>query len=77
MPAIGIIDLHVREDVRKLGLAKLLLANLLRYVQEQYFGIVEMQVPEENQPTIKLFRSLGFQHVDTGFGESKTMKNDG
>ncbi len=73
VPSVGIMDVHVREELRKIGLAKFLLSNLLRHIQEQYFGIVEMQVPEENVPTLGLFRSLGFQHVDTGFGYAKPI----
>jgi ribosomal protein S18 acetylase RimI-like enzyme len=66
VPAAGVTSLQVREDLRRQGLAKFLLAQILRYLQEQYFGVVEIQAPERNQPAVKLARSLGFQQVDFG-----------
>ena len=43
-----------------------LLTQVMRNLQEQYYGIVEVQVPELNAPTMALFRSLGFTEVDVG-----------
>ncbi len=65
-PTFGIIDLTVREDLRRQGLAKFLLVHLLRYVQEQCFSLVEVQADETNEPAGQLFRGLGFGQVDTG-----------
>jgi ribosomal protein S18 acetylase RimI-like enzyme len=65
-PAFGIIDLQVREDLRRQGLAKFLLVHLLRYVQEQFFALVEVQVHDPNEPAIRLYRGLGFEQVDAG-----------
>ncbi len=62
----GILSLQVREDVRRQGLAKFLLMHILRYLQEQYFGIVEIQAMERNQDAVKLFRTLGFEQIDFG-----------
>jgi ribosomal protein S18 acetylase RimI-like enzyme len=66
VPAAGVTSLQVREDLRRQGLGKFLLAQILRYLQEQYFGIIEMQSMERNQPGVKLIKSLGFQQVDFG-----------
>jgi GNAT superfamily N-acetyltransferase len=66
LPAVGIVNLVTRDDVRRQGLAKFLMVNLLRYLQEQYFGLVEVQSIERNQPAVKLFQSLGFEQVDFG-----------
>jgi ribosomal protein S18 acetylase RimI-like enzyme len=63
---VGLRDLEVRSDLRRQGLAKFLLAQLLRYLQEQYFSIVEVQVPNENVPGTRLFQNLGFEVVDVG-----------
>ena len=63
---MGIVNLVTRDDVRRQGLAKFLMVNLLRYLQEQYFGLVEVQSIERNQPAVKLFQSLGFEQVDFG-----------
>src|SRR5205823_6046819 len=48
-PAAGVLEIQVRPELRRLGLAKFLLAQLLRYLQDQYFGIVEVQSSERNQ----------------------------
>ena len=39
---------------------------LLRHLQEQYFAVAEVQVPEGEETAAKLFRSLGFVQVDQG-----------
>jgi ribosomal protein S18 acetylase RimI-like enzyme len=65
-PAFGIIDLEVQEGLRRQGLAKFLLVHLLRYVQEQFFALVEVQVNDKNEPAIRLYRGLGFEQVDAG-----------
>ena len=65
-PTVGVMNLQVREDLRRQGLGKFLMAQLIRHLQEQYFGLVEVQTMESNQAAIKLYTGLGFQHVDTG-----------
>lgn len=65
-PAAGVIDVQVRPELRRHGLAKFLLTQLLRYLQDQYFGVVEVQIPERNQAAAALVRSLGFSQVDVG-----------
>jgi ribosomal protein S18 acetylase RimI-like enzyme len=65
-PAVALTDLAVREDLQRQGLAKYLLAQILRYLKDQYFGVVEAQVLESNEPAIKLFHSLGFEEIDRG-----------
>src|SRR5262249_42211212 len=64
--AAGILDLEVRADLRRQGLAKYLLSNVLRYLQEQYFELAELQVIEPNEACVKLCRGLGFEQVDLG-----------
>jgi ribosomal protein S18 acetylase RimI-like enzyme len=39
---------------------------VLRRLQDEYFGMVEVQTPERNPAALALFRALGFEHVDTG-----------
>ena len=70
-PPAGIIEVQVRNDLRSQGLGKYLLAQLLRHLQEQYFAVAELQVPEEEEATAKMFRSLGFVQVDVGIGYRK------
>ncbi|MCE9529858.1 MAG: GNAT family N-acetyltransferase [Planctomycetes bacterium] len=43
-PSIGIMDIQVRNDLRRQGVGKYLLVQLLRYLQEQYFGIAEVMI---------------------------------
>lgn len=64
--AVGLVELEVRPDLRRQGLARFLLAQMFRYLQDQYFSIVEAQVAEEDEPSTKLFRGAGFAQVDTG-----------
>jgi ribosomal protein S18 acetylase RimI-like enzyme len=65
-PSVGVLDIQVRTDLRRQGLAKFLLTQILRRLQEEYFGIVEVQAPEPNPTALALFQTLGFQSVDVG-----------
>ena len=71
-PSVGLIDLSVEEGLRRQGLAKLLLVNILQYLQDQYFAIVEAHVREANVPALNLYRALGFEQVDVGRSYRKT-----
>jgi ribosomal protein S18 acetylase RimI-like enzyme len=62
----GVVDVLIEESMRRQGVARLLLGNVLRFLHDQYFTMVETQVPSENAPVLELFRGLGFQQVDTG-----------
>ena len=72
-PSVGVVDLFVHEPFRRQGLAKLLLANVLQYLQDQYFAIVEVHVGEIDQPALALFRGLGFEPVDAGSSYHKRI----
>ena len=71
-PPAGVLDVQVRNDLRRQGLGKFLLAQLLRHLQEQYFAVAEVQVPDEEETAAKLFRSLGFVQVDVGVSYVKS-----
>jgi ribosomal protein S18 acetylase RimI-like enzyme len=64
--AAGVLDLSVRPDTRRQGLARYLLSNSMRYLQEQYFKRVETQCMESDEAGTSLLRNLGFEQVDTG-----------
>ena len=66
LPTVGLLNTEVRDDLRRQGVGKFLLVSILRYLQEQYFALVEAQVEERNQVAVKLFQSLGMQQVDVG-----------
>jgi ribosomal protein S18 acetylase RimI-like enzyme len=64
--AIGFVDLEVDPDYRRQGLAKFLLTQLLRHLQDQFFSMAEVQVPSDNTPALQLVLGLGFQQIDAG-----------
>lgn len=66
LPSAGVESILVREDLRRQGLGKFLLMHVLRYLQEQYFGLAEVQNSERNQVGIKLLQTTGFEQVDFG-----------
>jgi len=65
-PSAGIIDIQVRSDLRRQGLGKLLISQVLRFLQDQFFAVVELQVPNDNPSAIAMCKSLGFDVVDEG-----------
>jgi ribosomal protein S18 acetylase RimI-like enzyme len=65
-PSVGILDVEIREDLRRQGLAKYLLTQLLHYLQDQFFGLAEVQTRASNEAALKLYKSAGFEQVDTG-----------
>jgi ribosomal protein S18 acetylase RimI-like enzyme len=64
--AAGLLDVQVRADVRRQGLARFMLAQLLRYIHDQYFKLAQVHVPELNHAAVDLVRGLGFEQVDVG-----------
>lgn len=65
-PAVGIVDVHVAEDCRRQGLAKFMLAQMLRHLQDQYFGVTEVQAMQTNTAAVQLYQKIGFTQVDQG-----------
>ena len=65
-------DVSVREELRRQGLGKFLLAQILRYLQDQYFGLVEMHAVDTNKTALSLFGKLGFEKIDVGWTYRKT-----
>ena len=45
---------------------------IMKYIQEQYFTLVEIHLEEANHNGLAFLRSLDFQHVDTGQVFAKT-----
>jgi GNAT superfamily N-acetyltransferase len=74
MPAVGLLELTVQENLRRQGLGKYFLATILKYLQDQYFGIIEVQTMERNQAAVKLYQSLGFEQVDVGRVYQRVME---
>ena len=65
-PSAGILDIQVRQDLRRQGLAKLLLSQVLRFLQDQFFGICEVHAPATDAALVGLCRAVTLEHVDTG-----------
>ena len=53
-------------DLRRQGLAKLLLSQILRFLQDQFFGICELHAPADQPALVGLCQSVAMEHVDTG-----------
>lgn len=65
-PSVGVLHVEVRQDLRRQGLAKFLMTQLLRYLQEQFFAVIEIHLSPEDSAGLKLAQTLGFQQVDKG-----------
>jgi ribosomal protein S18 acetylase RimI-like enzyme len=63
-------------EMRRQGLAKFLMAQILRYLQDQFFNLVEIQVQADNTAAIELLRGLGFEQVDAGHIYRKQESGD-
>ncbi|HSQ57518.1 MAG TPA: GNAT family N-acetyltransferase [Gemmata sp.] len=70
-PSAGILDIQVRQDLRRQGLAKLLVAQVLRFLQDQFFGICELQAAADDPALVGLCRSATMEQVDTGIAYIK------
>ena len=63
---VGVLHVEVAPNLRRQGYAKFLIGQMMRWLQEQYFNLVEVQTSQGGEPAIQLFRALGFEQVDTG-----------
>jgi len=64
--AIGVADLAVPPELRRKGLAKFLLVQVLRHLHEQFYTLAEMQAPEGDAAVTGMLLGLGFTKVDRG-----------
>jgi GNAT superfamily N-acetyltransferase len=65
-PAVGLLDLQVADGMRRQGIGKFIGLQLLRYLQDQFFGLAEMHVPEHNTTGTAFLQRIGFEQVDVG-----------
>ncbi len=70
-PSAGILDLQVRPELMRQGIGKLLVTHIMRFLQDQYFGIVELQAHTTDLAMMGLCQSVGAEVVDTGAVYSK------
>jgi ribosomal protein S18 acetylase RimI-like enzyme len=66
VPAAGVLDFTIHEGLRRQGLGRFFLAHVLRYLQEQYFGVCEAHCENNHDAAIGLLTSLDFFQVDEG-----------
>jgi ribosomal protein S18 acetylase RimI-like enzyme len=66
LPAVGVADWLVQPDLRRQGIGKFLLTQVLRRVQEELLEVVELHIPGDNHPAWKVCQTLGFEQVDIG-----------
>jgi ribosomal protein S18 acetylase RimI-like enzyme len=64
--AVGIVHFHVEEALRRVGIGKFLLTQILRALQDQYFEVAEVQIHLPNEPGLRFAKSLEFAEVDEG-----------
>jgi ribosomal protein S18 acetylase RimI-like enzyme len=64
--AVGIVQIEVQPAVRRQGLAKFLLDQLLRHLQDQCFLRTEVNTSPDDEAASNLFKGLGFQQIDVG-----------
>ncbi len=65
-PSAGLFDVQVRDDLRRQGLGKLLVAQVMRVLQDQFFGVIELQADATNVGAVNMCKSLGLDPADTG-----------
>jgi ribosomal protein S18 acetylase RimI-like enzyme len=65
-PTVGIFDFEVNAPYRRTGVGRYFLSLIMKYIQEQFFTLVELQLEETNEYGLNFLRSLDFEHVDTG-----------
>ncbi|CAN5420802.1 hypothetical protein BH10PLA2_BH10PLA2_14330 [soil metagenome] len=73
MPAIGIVDMTVDPSLRKAAMGKFLLYQMLRYLQEQFFGTAEVHIDSTNAIALDMVKKFGFALVDEAIAYSKPM----
>jgi len=64
--AVGIVHFQVQPEVRRVGVGKFLLTQILRALQDQYFEVAEVQVRLPNEPALRFAQALEFAAVDEG-----------
>ena len=64
--AVGVAELETIPEMRRKGLSKFLIAQVLRHLHEQFFTVAEIQTAETNAAMLNLIRGLGFTQVDRG-----------
>jgi ribosomal protein S18 acetylase RimI-like enzyme len=65
-PTVGIFEFEVNPDYQRQSIGRFFLSLIMKYIQEQFFTLVELQLEDTNHKGLQFLNSLDFQHVDTG-----------
>ena len=58
-----VLTIATDPDFRKLGIARALLEHTIRQLQSERIGQLFLEVSEQNQPALNLYKSLAFKQV--------------
>ena len=72
---VGLIDLLVEPAFRRQGLARYLLAQILRHLRDQNFQLFEALALLDNPAAVGLLGGLGLQQVETGQRFRRTARS--
>jgi ribosomal protein S18 acetylase RimI-like enzyme len=64
--AVGMADFEVSPQLRRQGIGKYFLLQVLRHLHEQFFTLLEVHVADGEEPAGNLLRLFGFRQVDRG-----------
>lgn len=71
--ARGLYDLKIDDRRRRQGRATYLVGEALRQLGSQGISLVEVQVAQDDEATLSLFRKLGFAEVGEGIRLAKSL----
>ena len=72
--AVGMAEFEVAPELRRQGVGKFFLTQVLRHLNEQFFTLVEVQAREGNEPGLNLLRLFGFRPVDRGLSYRRELQ---
>ena len=58
-----ILNIAVREDLQRMGLARSMISFALRFMTERGVAVVSLEVRRSNEAAIKLYEDYGFDEV--------------
>lgn len=62
---LGLYGVEVHPDHRRQGLARFLIAEVLKLAREEYTSVACVQTGATNTPALGLYQALGFQPIET------------
>ena len=66
LPSAGLTNVEIVESRRRQGYGRLLLHSILKHLQAQRIGLIEVQTMQRNNAACGLYETLGFAQVDRG-----------